>query len=97
VNCSLRLFYSFERSCQFFIEEAGGDDFAGVAGVGPDGDVDDGVVGKFGDLAGIVEVVVFAEGKAAVEDDVAVWVFGIRVDEGRDVARRVVGPVALVI
>lgn len=57
-----------------FVEEASGGDGAGSAGGDGFGDVDDGVVGEFGDLAGVVEVVVFAEGEAAVEDDVAVWV-----------------------
>ena len=64
-----------------FVEEAGGGYFAGVTGVGGSGDVDNGVVGEFGDLAGVVEVVVFAKGEAAVEDDVAVWVFGVGIDE----------------
>src|SRR5687767_6384805 len=54
-----------------FIEEAGGHDFARVATVRRRGDVDDGVVRQLGDLAGVVEVIVFAEGEAAVEDDVA--------------------------
>ena len=68
-----------------FVEEAGGGYFAGVTGVGGSGDVDNGVVGEFGDLAGVVEVVVFAEGEAAIEDDVAARVFGVWIDERRDV------------
>src|SRR5207237_1523686 len=35
------------------------------------------------DLAGVVEVIIFAEGEAAVQDDVFIWIEGIGIDEQR--------------
>src|SRR5687768_5480733 len=70
------------------IEEAGGDDFARVAAVRRDGNVEDGVVRQLGDLTGVVQVIVFAKGESAVQHDVAVWIFGIRIKEHGDVLVR---------
>ena len=56
------------------VEKSGLDDTAGRAGVNGDIDIDDGVIGQLGDLAGVIEVVVFAECETAVEDDVVVRV-----------------------
>ncbi len=44
-----------------FVEEAGGDDFAGPAGAGGRAEVDDGPVGELGGLEGVVGVAVGAE------------------------------------
>src|SRR5215471_4124076 len=63
-----------------FIEESCGYDLAGVAGVRRSSCIDDGPVGEFGRLPRVVEVVEFAEGETAVEHDVLLRVFGIRVD-----------------
>lgn len=76
-----------------FVVEAGGGEAAGVAGAGWGGGVDDGPVGEFGGLAGVVEVVEFAEGEAGVEDDVAGGVEGVRIDQDRGVG----GGVALAV
>jgi hypothetical protein len=68
-----------------FVEEAGGRDGAGRDGVGGDLEVDDGPIRQLGDLAGVVEVVVFAVGEATIDHDVLLRVQRIRIDEDRGV------------
>ena len=70
-----------ERACyltrfQFpaLAEEIGVSNFAWPSCVRRDGNVNDGPVGKFGNLSGIVQVVIFPVGKAAVEYHIALRV-----------------------
>ena len=61
-----------------FIEEAGVFDGVRV-------DIDDGIVGEFGDLQGVTGRGFVGESEAAVEYDVMFWIERIRVDEDGDV------------
>ena len=67
------------------VEEAGLHDFSGEAGVGGHRDIHDGVVGQFGRLPRVGEVVGFAEGEAAVEHHVFFRVQRIGEDQDRRV------------
>src|SRR5438477_406398 len=66
-------------------EKASVCDAAGSAGGNRDTYVHDGVVGEFWHLAGVVEIIVFAEGEAAVEDDVFGGIERIWVNQERGV------------
>src|SRR5262249_8563374 len=68
-----------------FIEEPGGDDLSRIAVVGRRGGVDDRVIGNLGDLPRVVQVIVLAEGEAAVEHDVLFRIQRIRINENRRV------------
>src|SRR5947207_15938488 len=66
-------------------EKSGVNNSAGSAGGHRNAHVHDRVVGEFGNLSGVIEIIIFAEGKAAVEDDVFIWIEGIGIDEQRRV------------
>src|SRR6266540_2296716 len=74
------------RQAPRFVKESGRRDAAGGSRGDGLADVNDGVVGQLGHLAGIVEIVILAEGEAAVEDDVFLWVQRIGVDQYGSVA-----------
>ena len=63
-----------------FVKKVCGGDFAGPDGAGGRGEIDDGPVGEHGNLTGVVEIGVLAEGEAAVEDDVAGGVQWVGID-----------------
>lgn len=73
------------------VKESGVDDFSGAVGTGLFGKIDDGPVGEFGDLAGVVEVVEFTVGKAAVENDIVQWVERVGVDHDERMIVSVIG------
>ena len=68
-----------------FSEEISGGDAARGAGVGGLVEVNHGPIGQLRGLAGVVEVIVFPEGEAAVEHEVTLRVHRVRVDADQGV------------
>src|SRR5262245_36458560 len=62
---------SFLRQLPAFVEETGLNDSARRTRIDWHIDIHDGEVWQLGNLAGVVQIIVFAKGEAAVQNDVA--------------------------